>query len=301
MTTLHETKTMKRLELGHIVCPIDLSGQFRSSVTYATAIARAHKAELRAVHVVSSEGAASPEGVSSLQHESLMEQLRECLLETNSAREFIGAAVRQGDPGTEILEFARRLRANLIVMGAHGGDRPERPTGPVTSVVVGRSDCPVLTVPPHPTTPSNELGVFSRVVCAVDLAPSSVSVIRQALSLAWETEGRLIYTCVLSEGDSISASQTRDNLLSAIPPEGSRWCDMDISVRRGTPSLEIMRLIAEQRADLLVIGAPRRWTSNVLAVLRQSPCPVLVTHDAQPLPWPAVTRVSTEAAGGRRE
>ncbi|HKE88607.1 MAG TPA: universal stress protein [Vicinamibacterales bacterium] len=293
MTTLHETKTMKRLELGHIVCPIDLSGQFQSSVTYATAIARAHKAELRAVHVVSSEGVASSEGVSALEHERLMEQLRECLLETNSAYEFIGAAVRQGDPGTQILDFARRLRANLIVMGAPGA---ERPMGPVAAVVVGRSDCPVLTVPTHPTTPSNESGVFSRVVCAVDLAPSSVSVIRQALSIAWETEGRLIYACVLSEDDSISDSKTRDDLLSAIPPEGSRWCDMDITVTRGTPSLEIMRLIAEQRADLLVVGAPRRWTSTVGAVLGQSPCPVLVTHDAQPLPWPAMTRDSTGAA-----
>jgi nucleotide-binding universal stress UspA family protein len=293
VTTLHETKTTKRLELGHIVCPIDLSGQFRSSVTYATAIARAHKAELRAVHVVSSEGAASPEGVSSLEHESLLEQLRECLLETNSSHEFIGAAVRQGDPGTQILEFARRLRANLIVMGAPGAGRPERPMGPVAAVVVGRSDCSVLTVPTHPATSSNESGVFSRVVCAVDPTPSSVSVIRQALSLAWETEGRLIFACVLSDDDSISASQTRDNLRSAIPPEGNRWCDMDISVTRGKPSVEIMRLIAQQGADLLVIGAPPRWTSTVRAVLGQSPCPVLVTHDAHPLPWPAVTRDST--------
>ena len=81
-------------------------------------------------------------------------------------------------------------------MGAPGADRPERPMGPVASVVVARSECPVLTVPAHPAARRNEAGVFSRIVCAVDLAPSSASVIRQALSLAWETKARLTYVCV---------------------------------------------------------------------------------------------------------
>ena len=287
---------MNRLELRHIVCPIDFSGQFRSSLGCASAVARAHDAELRALHVVPSEGAAVPADVGSLRRETLMQRLRDSLAEAEPSHDLIGGAVRQGDPGTQILRFARAMRADLIVMGAPDADRPERPMGPVTSVVVARSECPVLTVPAHPAARTNEAGLFSRIVCAVDLAPSSAGVIRQALSLAWETGGRLTYVCVVPEDGSAASSETRDNLLAAIPSEANQWCETDIIVTSGAPSIEIVKLADERKADLLVIGAPRRWTSTTNSVLSQSLCPVLVTHDARPLPWPSLQRTHRRAA-----
>jgi len=276
---------MKRLDLRHILCPIDLSSEFSSSLSYAIAMARARRAELRALHVVATEGLAPAEEIDSLRHEQLMERLRELLAEAGAAR--VGAAVRQGDPATQILDFARGISADLIVMGAPGADRPERPLGPVASVVIARADCPVLAVPAHPMTPANHTGVFNRIVCAVDLAPSSASVIRQALSLAWESGGRLTFACVLPEDSSTQVSATRNALLAAIPSETKEWCHAEVVVTSGAPSEEIVRIAAEADADLVVIGAPRRWTSMTHGVLSRSLCPVLVTHDARPLPWPA--------------
>jgi nucleotide-binding universal stress UspA family protein len=61
---------------------------------------------------------------------------------------------------------------------------------------------------------------------------------------------------------------------------------VDVSVTSGTAGLDIVRLAVEQNADVVVIGAPRRWASTTHTVLAHSPCPVLVAHDAQPLPWP---------------
>lgn len=286
---------MKRLELRHILCPIGLSGEFNSSLSYAMAIARARNAELRALHVVPTEGPASPEAIDSLRHEQLMERLRELLAEAGPAR--VGAAVRQGDPGTQILDFARGISADLIVMGAPGADRPERPLGPVASVVIARSDCPVLAVPAHPMPPADPTGLFNRIVCAVDPAPSSASVIRQALSLAWESGGLLTLACVLPEDSSTQVSDTRNALLAAIPPETKEWCDVDVLVTSGMPSAEIVRIAAAAAADVVVIGAPRRWTSMTHGVLSRSLCPVLVTHDARPLPWPAAR--TTHARGNQ--
>ena len=293
---------MNRLELRHIVCPIDFSGQFRPSLAYASAVARAHDAELRALHVVPSEGAAVPADVGSLRRETLMQRLRDSLAEAEPSHDLIGGAVQQGDPGTQILRFARAMRADLIVMGGPDADRPERPMGPVASVVVARSECPVLTVPAHPAARTNEAGLFSRIVCAVDLAPSSAGVIRQALSLAWETGGRLTYVCVVPEDGPAASSETRDNLLAAIPSEANQWCETDIIVISGAPSIEIVKLADERKADLLVIGAPRRWTSTTSSVLSRSLSPVLVTHDARPLPWPSLQRTHrrTGAAGMNR-
>jgi nucleotide-binding universal stress UspA family protein len=84
----------------------------------------------------------------------------------------------------------------------------------------------------------------------------------------------------------------RERLLQAIPPEASGWCDTNVVIATGTASNEIVRIADEQKADLVVIGAPRRWTSATHAVLVRSLCPVLVTHDVRPLPRPAPARRS---------
>src|SRR5581483_52930 len=117
------TVTTRRLDLRHVVCPIDLSGQFESSVQYAIAIARAHNADLRAVHVVPTEGAERPHALDSLTRDVLMRELREALGRGDAAHDLVGGAVRAGDPATEILQYARALHANVIVLGAPGADR----------------------------------------------------------------------------------------------------------------------------------------------------------------------------------
>lgn len=282
---------MRRLNLRHILCPIDFSSLTQGALTTASAMARTRHAELRALHVMPSEGViATPVGFGSLERQALMSRLRTSLAAAAPSYDRVGGAVRQGDPGAQILRYARTMPADVIVMGAPGADRPERPMGPVTSVVVARSECPVLTVPTHHAPWSNESGLFARMVCAVDLAPSSLNVIHQALSLAWETAGHVTFVCVLREGVSRGSAAARNRLLDAIPSEASRWCEIDVLVLRGTPGRDIVRIAEQQKADLVVIGAPRRWTSATHAVLSRSLCPVLVTHDARPLPRPATSR-----------
>lgn len=227
-----------------------------------------------------------------------MVRLRELLDETDVNTHLIGAAVRQGDPGTEILGFARAIPADLIVMGAAGADRPERPAGPVTSVVVARSECPVLTVPVERTKAAADAGVFNRIVCAVDPAPSSTAVIRQALSLAWETNGRVTCVYVQPNHDATSSSDVRRRLLAAVPPDANHWCELEVIVSKGVAGVEIVRIAEAVDADLVVIGPPRRWTSTAHAVLSTSRCPVLVTHDARPLPRPVIRE--THGAVGTR-
>lgn len=281
---------MRRLNLRNILCPLDFSSLSGAALASASAIARARDAELRAMHVVPAEGVEVPSSLGTLDRQALMSRLRDCLAEAAPGYVRIGAAVREGDPGTQILRFARTTSADLIVMGAPGVDRPERPMGPVTSVVIARSDCPVLAVPTHQPTPSNETGLFTRIVCAVDLAPSSRTVIRQALSLAWETRGRVTYVCAEPKDAANLPSEIRDRLLAAIPSEANEWCETEVVVTKGVASTQIVRIAEEEKADLVVIGAPRRWTSTTHAVLSRLLCPVLVTHDARPLPGPGSDR-----------
>ena len=282
---MHKGDTMNRLPLRHILCPMDLSSLSMNSLEWANAIARARSAELRAFHVVVTGGLVVPEGLGSLERGDIMKKLREALIATDSENVHTGAAVRQGDPGTQILQFAKSVPADVVVMGAAGAERPTRPMGSVTATVVARSDCPVLIVPTGRRIDRLRAGVFKQILCAVGLAPSSVSVIRQALSLAWETHGHVTCVCVMTE-PSPSSSEIRTQLLAAIPPEASAWCDIEVVVKPGVPATEIVRVAETSNVDILLIGPPRQWTSTTQAVLAKSLCPVLVTHDARPLPYP---------------
>ena len=278
---------MNRLQLRHILCPMDLSSLSMNSLEWANAMARARGAELRALHVVVTEGLVAPESLGSLERDDMMMKVREALTAIDPENIHTGAAIRKGEPGTEILKFARSLPADVVVMGAAGAERPTRPIGSLTAAVVARCDCPVLIVPTGRRIDRLTAGVFKQLLCAVDFAPSSVGVIRQALSLAWETHGHVTFVCVMTE-PSPSLSEIRAQILAAIAPEAHDWCDIELVVMPGIPATEIVRLAEISNVDILLIGPPRQWTSTTQAVLAKSVCPVLVTHDARPLPYPPV-------------
>jgi nucleotide-binding universal stress UspA family protein len=256
-----------------------------NAMEWANAMARVRSAELRMLHVVVPEGIVSAEGLGFGERDDMITKLRGALTSIDPANRLVGAAIKQGDPGSEILRFARAKSARLIVMGAAGAERPDRPIGSVTAIVVARSDCPVLIVPAGRRVTSQRAGLFERIACAVDLAPSSVSVMRQALGLAWETHAHVSFVCVMTEPKP-SAAEVERHILDAVPRDAEAWCEIEVVVKAGVPATEIVKIAERSDVDLLVIGPPRQWTSTTQAVLAKSLCPVLVTHDARPLPYP---------------
>ncbi len=94
--------------------------------------------------------------------------------------------------------------------------------------------------------------------------------------------------CVTTDPDP-SSSEIRNQLLAAIPPHANSWCDIEVVVKQGVPAVEIVRAAETSDPDVLVIGPPRQWTSTTQAVLAKSLCPVFVTHEARPLPYPSAS------------
>jgi len=279
---------MNTLPISYVLCPMDLSPISTNALEWANAVARVRKAELRMFHVVATQAIVAAEDLSFNERDGMMGRLREAQRRIDPDNRRVGGAVRQGDPGNQILQFARSLVADVIVMGAAGVERPARPMGSVTATVVARSDCPVLIVPSGRQVNSDRAGVFDHILCAVDLAPSSNGVMRQAVSLGWETHAHVVFVGVMTEPDP-SRQKINDQLLAAVPPEATEWCDVEVVVKAGEPATEIVKL-ATSDVDLLVIGPPRQWSSTTQAVLAKSLCPVLVTHDARPLPYPSLER-----------
>jgi nucleotide-binding universal stress UspA family protein len=287
---------MNVLNIRHVLCPMDLSPISMNALEWANAIARVRRAELRMLHIVARSGILPEEGLAFDERDQMINTLREALHSIDPDNRLVGAAINQGDPGSAILAFARSQSAALIVMGAAGAERPDRPIGSVTAIVVARSDCPVLIVPAGRLVKSEKAGLFERIACAVDVAPASIGVMKQALSLAWETHAHLVLACVMTEPQP-SAEDVQRHILEAVPPEAHEWCDIEVVVTAGVPATELVRIAERVDADLLVIGPPREWTSTTQAVLAKSLCPVLVTHDARPLPYP--TRAAEQNATRR--
>jgi len=208
---------MNLLPIRDVVCPMDLSPVSLNALEWANAVARARRAELRMLHVVAPGGIVPAEHLGFGDRDEMITKLRGALTSIDPDNRLAGAAIKQGDPGGKILQFARSRNAGLIVMGAAGVERPERPIGSVTAIVVARSDCPVLIVPAGRRVKSQRAGLFERIACAVDLAPSSVSVMKQALALAWETHAHLSFVCVMTEAQP-SASEVQRHILEAVPP-----------------------------------------------------------------------------------
>ena len=286
---------MNRLQLRHILCPMDLSSPYVNTLEGAKAIARARSAELTAFHVVITEGLVASDSPDLGERADMMKEFQGALITSDSANVHTRAVIGQGDPGTQILEFARSLPADIVVMGAAGAQRPTRPMGSVTAAVIARCDCPVLIVPAAQRIDRPTSGLFKRILCAVGLAPSSVGVIKQALSLAWETHGHVMCVCVMTE-PSPSPSEIRAQLLAAIPSEAHSWCDIEVVIKPGVPATEIARVAETSNVDILLIGPPRQWTSTTEAVLAKSLCPVMITNEARPLPYPPGTLASAASA-----
>src|SRR4029079_8114124 len=117
---------------------------------------------LRMLHVVPTEGIVAADHLGFIEREDIIGTLRETLQRIDPSNPQVGAAIRQGDPANQILQFARSMPADLIVMGAAAAERPERPIGSITATVVARSDCPVMIVPSGRRLNANSPGVFAH-------------------------------------------------------------------------------------------------------------------------------------------
>jgi nucleotide-binding universal stress UspA family protein len=100
--------------------------------------------------------------------------------------------------------------------------------------------------------------------------------------------------------------KTARRLQKAIPAEAHLWCEIKHTVREGYAYREILNYAEKNDIDLICLGAHGAgfgmralFGSNVDRVLRQAPCPVLVTRPLKPstvaadeTPQPAVVSVA---------
>jgi nucleotide-binding universal stress UspA family protein len=295
----------KTIAMHRILCPTDFSPASEHAFEHAVALATWYEAALTILHVTSNTIVPFSEvayiGNPMLMDPVVLDQTMSQLAALAAPARKIGlrtdTEVREGKPAAEILDVARDLPADLVVMGTHGRRDFERfVLGSVTETVLRRVSCPVLTVPVHaPAHPQPMF--FKRILCATDFSPASEAAVRYAASLAEEADGVLILVHVLDreraarrppganghEPDFECAA--RMMLRAALPRERREWCSVDEVVVSGKPAPEILRLAQEREAGLIVMGVHGRGILDLMAfgsvtheVVREGTCPVLTVR-----------------------
>jgi universal stress protein A len=164
--------------------------------------------------------------------------------------------------------------------------------------VLRKAASPVLTVPPRsPDVVPVPSALFRRILCAVDFSECSMHALTYALSLAQEANAHLLVVNVLEHllGDeapppspalrgyveSVEADR-RMRLAQAVPESAKTFCTVETRFGEGRAHRAILRLVAEDKSDLIVMGvrgrgALDRWMfgSTAQQVVRHAICPVL--------------------------
>jgi len=130
-----------------ILCPVDFDQNSLLALRLAAELAQERKATLHLLHVVEippGPEVALPFGKMEAAARSRLEKIARQELDAGASYQ---VEVMMGDPGVEILQLAKRLHANLIVMATHGRKGLRRLVlGSVAERVVREAPCPVLTV-----------------------------------------------------------------------------------------------------------------------------------------------------------
>ena len=133
-------------EMRGILYATDLSAEYATAAPYAVSLAQENQAQLTLLHVIENLGAGELVAPSELV-DAKMRKLRQLVPQEAELWCQPGCLVEQGEPAEKILTLARRLHANLIVLGARPakGFATHLDTGTVHKVV-SLANCPVLTV-----------------------------------------------------------------------------------------------------------------------------------------------------------
>lgn len=231
-----------------IMAPTDGSDLERPAIALAVRLAKRFDAELRLVRVetppVAVDPASSP-GVLEITEETVAEARRARL----GKLEALGAecralgeirvitALEEGIVTSTLMDYAKRVNADLIVMSSHARGGLKRITlGSVTDFLIRRSDTPVLVVKPSSTSPDGDPAhTFNRILVPLDGSAVAEQILPLVGSFAARLNATVSLVYVLTP---LSYAQKQ------IMQPGLPWWDEDIAIANSYLAEAASRLTA---------------------------------------------------------
>lgn len=296
------------ISIERILCPVDLAHEVGGALRYAAALSRTFDAKLFAYYC---PGELPPErtlarletreGLKTEIKRSLAAQAGDSCIQSFELESIVGEG---RDAAEAITREAAARHVDLIVMSSRRRPVAAALLGSTAEKVCRTAPCPVLVTHPGEREWVDDAGRIDlrRILIAYDFSNDSELALRHGLSLAqrYETELHLLHVLPKPERDGPEVACGRDvveglyraalqRLQQAVPEEARLWCKVTTAVHLGKPYREILSYAREQSADLICMGASGAefgmgalFGSNADRVLRQSPCPVLVTRPLKP-------------------
>ena len=296
-----------RVDVRHILCPVDFSGFSARALEHATRLARFFDADLHVLHavpivldVVEPYPPVLPD-IMKASVEAAREELLRFVAPMRARHERIRTSVEEGDAASAIQQLAAELPADMVVMGTHGRTGLGRAVlGSVAERVMHHVACPVLTVSDKAagTRPGPP---FHRILCATDLQPSSGATVEYALALAGESDAEVellhVVESLPAEASSAAPSMRAadsDTVVHALIEEAqvrldelaqrpaASWCNVTSRVATGEAWRAIVEHARAGQTELIVIGAHAGalarafFGSTASRVVRNAPCAVLL-------------------------
>lgn len=211
----------------------------------------------------------------------------------------VNAVLREGDPKDVVIQVAKEVDADLIIMGSRGLQGLKAILeNSVSQYVFQLSSRPMLLVKDD----LYSIRPIKRVMVAMDKSDSAREGLNIAISLLRDIKGgeiTLVHTVSSLKTkpfDVASADPNQDPILTNALAEVKRYgINYKLAAPEGKPGRRICQLAEERNMDLIILGSPDRRPSiakglpDLDKVLGESltdfvrvyaPCPVLLTRMA---------------------
>ena len=140
------------MELKKILCAVDLKDSVNPAVEYAKMLSELSGASVSVIYVVSSRSAYENLQDIAKGMRSIWSRARgdmDAFVEKRFPGMDVNGLIYEGRPAEKIVEIAKELGADMIVMGTHAREGLDRLFfGSVANEVVKSAKCPVMTIRP---------------------------------------------------------------------------------------------------------------------------------------------------------
>jgi nucleotide-binding universal stress UspA family protein len=287
------------LSLKKVLFPVDFSDRCAGAAHFVEALAGRFEAELTLLHVV--EPADYMFGTMEFGGTTLHTFRAERMAQSRKMLDgFLGGELGyfnvkrvlvEGDPATEVVDYAKKEQSDIIMLPSHGyGPFRRFILGSVTAKVLHDAACPVWTGVHLEEAPPLEAIKCKSIVCAVDLGPRSLASLQWAAGLAEEygSDITLVHAVPVAETRPavyLEQEYQRDMMEAARAELDKLRREAGITARicvgGGDPASVVKKSAEDHQADLVVIGrgaiadGPGRLRTHSYSIIRQSPCPVV--------------------------
>lgn len=270
-----------------ILLPTDFSGSAQGAIEMAIAISKNFDTEVVLLHVLPKFTKSKP--VLDLMSKNVHSQLSK--IQDYLKKGCVNAAepvILIGNSSSNIVELAKKLDVNLILMGSGEKGRSETfKLGIVTEHVIRNSDIPVWVIK------NNTPPTIKNIICPVDFSKPSKRALANAIHLARTFKATLTVLTVIAPIDEsfmglgslfdaehkLIATKHREDFEAFLKKFDFEGVEFSKEVLTGKPFKEILNIITNPTNSLLIMGTTGKTSLSKMLigsvtekVVREVPC-----------------------------